>query len=139
MEDKTRVLSLTVLADHNLEGQALLLWGTLASEGWLELIRLRLVTLAEVGLAADANDRDVWRYVQNNGLILLTGNRRMRGDDSLERTIRREVTPRSLPVLTVANVERLDERLYRERCASRFLEIVLDLDNYRGVGRIYIP
>ncbi len=34
---------MTVLADYNLEGQAILLWGTLATEGWLNLLPLRLV------------------------------------------------------------------------------------------------
>jgi hypothetical protein len=40
---------MTVLADHNLEGQAVLLWGTLAAEGWLALPPLRLVMFHEVG------------------------------------------------------------------------------------------
>jgi hypothetical protein len=33
---------MTFLADHNLEGQAVLLWGTLATEGWLTLLPLRV-------------------------------------------------------------------------------------------------
>ena len=41
---------ITVLVDHNIEGQAVLLWGTLVAEGWLELLPLRLATFAEVGL-----------------------------------------------------------------------------------------
>lgn len=31
------------------------------------------------------------------------------------------------------------ERLYRERCAEQLLEVVLDLDSYRGTARIFIP
>lgn len=130
---------MTVLADHNLEGQAILLWGTLATEGWLTLLPLRLVMFHEVGLPNDSSDRDVWRYAQTHQMILLTGNRRKTGDDSLEQVIREENMPTSMPVITVARVERLDERTYRERCSSRLVEIMLDIENYRGAGRIFIP
>ena len=130
---------MTVLADHNLEGQAILLWGTLATEGWLTLLPVRLVMFHEVGLPTDSNDRDVWRYAQTHQLVLLTGNRRKRGTDSLEQVIREENTPMSLPVITVARVNRLDERTYREQCSSRLIEIMLDIDRYLCVGRIFIP
>jgi len=130
---------MTVLADHNLEGQAVLLWGTLATEGWLTLLPLRLVMLHEVGLPADSTDRGVWRYAQTHQMVLLTGNRRKKGVDSLEQVIREENTPASLPVITVARVNRLDERAYREQCSSRLIEIMLDIENYVRVGRIFIP
>lgn len=130
---------MTVLADHNVEGQAVLLWGTLATEGWLTLLPVRLVMFHEVGLPTDSNDRDVWRYAQMHQLVLLTGNRRKKGADSLEQVIREENTPTSLPVITVARVNRLDARTYREQCSSRLIEIMLDIERYRGVGRIFIP
>ena len=63
----------------------------------------------------------------------------MRGEDSLTLTIREESTPSSLPVLTIGSLDRLVEREYRRRCATRLVEIVLDLDTYLGVGRIFIP
>jgi deoxyhypusine synthase len=63
----------------------------------------------------------------------------MKGDDSLEQVIREENTLQSLPVVTIGNEERLDEQSYREQCASRLVEILVDIDNYMGVGRIYIP
>ncbi|GAB4175590.1 MAG: hypothetical protein Fur006_06140 [Coleofasciculaceae cyanobacterium] len=31
------------------------------------------------------------------------------------------------------------DREYREQCAVRLVDILLDLENYRGVGRIFIP
>ena len=130
---------MTVLADHNLEGQALLLWGALAAEGWLQLLPLRLVTFPEVGLAYDASDREVWRFAQDRQMVLLTGNRSMKGPDSLEQTIREESTNESLPVLTIADVKRLDERIYRERCSIRLIEIMSDIDQYRGSGRLFLP
>jgi hypothetical protein len=130
---------MTILVDHNMKGQAILLWGTLATEGWLALLPLRLVTFADVGLLLHSNDRVVWRFVQTHRMILLTGNRSMVGPDSLEQTIREENTVTSLPVITIGSVGRLDERVYRERCGSRLIEIVVDLDNYLGTGRLFIP
>jgi hypothetical protein len=130
---------MTVLVDHNLEGQAMLLWGTLAAEGWLDLASLRLARLGELGLPMESSDRSVWRYAQAHGMLLLTGNRNMKGDDSLEQTLREENTPTSLPVLTIGTVLRLDERSYREQCAERLVEIVLDLEHYLGAGRLFIP
>jgi hypothetical protein len=129
----------TVLVDHNVEGQAVLLWGTLATEGWLELVPLRLATFAEIGLSLESSDRAVWRFAQAQRMLLLTDNRSMKGADSLEQTIREENTSSALPVLTIGNVGRLDEREYRERCARRLVEIVLDLEYYLGVGRVFIP
>jgi len=130
---------MTVLVDHNMEGQAVLLWGTLAAEGWLELVPLQLVTFPEVGLSFESSDRVVWRFAQSQRLLLLTDNRSMKGTDSLEQTIREENTSSALPVLTIGSVGRLDEREYRERCARRLAEIVLDLEYYLGSGRVFIP
>jgi hypothetical protein len=128
-----------VLVDHNMEGQAVLLWGTLATEGWLELVPLQLVTFAEIGLSLESNDRAVWRLAQARRMLLLTDNRSMKGADSLEQTIREESSSSALPVLTIGNVSRLDEQEYRERCARRLVEIILDLEHYLGTGRVFIP
>ena len=48
-----------LLVDHNVEGQAALLWSTLAAEGWLELGVLRLAAFVDVGLPFAATDREV--------------------------------------------------------------------------------
>jgi hypothetical protein len=117
-----------ILVDHNIEGQAELLWGTLAVDGWLDLVPLQLVRLADVGLSDASSDRVVWRYAQRHGMLLLTANRRQRGQDSLKRTIQEENTSISLPVITVGNAGRLEERGYRSRCAERLIEIALDLE-----------
>jgi predicted nuclease of predicted toxin-antitoxin system len=130
---------MTILVDHNVEGQATLLWGDLAKEGWLDLLPLRLVTMREVGLPLDSNDREVWRFAQSQQMILLTGNRQMRGANSLERTVREENTATSMPVITIGNVERFGERAYRQQCASRLIQVVINIDDYRGAGRIFIP
>lgn len=127
------------LADHNVEGYAQLLWGTLASIGWLELISLELRTFYEIGLPIENSDREVWLFAQASGMILITNNRNMKGEDSLERAIREENQPGSLPILTIGNVDLLANLEYRERCADMLVEISLDLENHLGRGRIYIP
>lgn len=127
------------LIDYNLRGQAVLLWGTIATERWLDIVPIRFVGFEEVGLLENSSDRLVWQVAQNNQMIILTANRNMKGDDSLEQAIREDNTMTSLPVVTISNKERLDEQNYRERCASRLVEILFDIDNYMGVGRIYIP
>lgn len=72
-------------------------------------------------------------------MILLTDNRSMKGADSLEQTLREENTPHALPVITIGSVNRLDERAYRELCAERLMEILMDIDNYVGASRLFIP
>ena len=127
------------LIDRNLEGYAIQLLGTLVSQGWLELFSIRFMMFDEAELAVDSSDRAVWRFAQDNQMILLTANRRMKGIDSLEQTIREENTSTSLPVLTIGSLDRFSDREYREQCAVRLVDILLDLENYRGVGRIFIP
>ena len=71
--------------------------------------------------------------------IFLTNNRNMEGIDSLEQTIREENAEDSIPVLTISDFDRITERMYRDECAARLLEVIVYLDDYRGVGRLYIP
>jgi hypothetical protein len=62
------------------------------------------------------------------------------GQISLELTIRRLVTSESLPVITIGNLGRVLARPeYCKRCAKRLAEIVLDLEDLRGITRLYIP
>ena len=55
-----------ILADKNVEGQAVLLLGTFNAAGWSELFPVRLVTFEETGIPFDSSDRMVWRFAQNN-------------------------------------------------------------------------
>lgn len=128
-----------ILVDHNIEGQALVLWGVMNATGWSDLLPVRLLRFTDVGLPHSSSDRMVWRFVQARHMLLLTDNRRNKEADALEQTIREENTAMSLPVLTIGNVRRLNEGRYREQCVLRLLEIVIDLDIYRGVGRLFIP
>lgn len=99
--------------------------------GWLDLCQIEMVMLAEAGLSDNSKDRDIWRFAQDNHMILLTGNRNMIGEDSLEQTLREENTLSSLPVLTISRVDRLKERSYREHCAERLLEVLLDVEELK--------
>jgi len=130
---------INILVDHNIEGQAEIMWGMLEAEGWLEVFQLQLLKFKQVGLPDNSSDQYVWRFAQKNGMVLLTANRRMKEEGSLEQTIREENTSTSLPVFTISNANRLFDRSYRERCAFRLLEICFDLNDFLGVGRIFIP
>ena len=69
----------TFLVDRNMEWQAELLWATLASDGWLGLASLQLVRFADVGLPVTSTDRQIWRFVQEHHMLLLTDNRNRKG------------------------------------------------------------
>jgi len=127
------------LVDHNLEGHALVLSGSLANQGWLDLFSIRFAFLEEMELPVNSSDRIVWRFAQANQMILLTANRRMKGKDSLEQVLREENTLTSLPVITIGDADRvLDDPDYRELCVNRLVEVVLYINNYIGTRRIFI-
>lgn len=128
------------LIDHNLKGHALIFFGAIASQGWLSIVPIRFVTFDEINLSIDSDDRVVWRLAQENRMILLTANRSMKGDDSLEQVMREESTLESLPVITVSSADRLlNDSGYRGQCVESLIEIVLDIDLYLGSRRIFIP
>lgn len=128
------------LVDHNLEGHALVLLGSITNQGWQDLFPIRFVLLEEAKLSVSTSDRLVWRFAQTNQMLLLTANRRMKGEDSLEQVLREENTPTSLPVVTIGNADRvMNDPDYRELCVNRLVEIVLYIENYIGVRRIFIP
>jgi hypothetical protein len=128
------------LVDHNLEGHALLLSGNITNLGWLDLLPIRLITFEEVALPVTSDDRVVWQFAQANRMILLTANRSMKGQNSLEKVIREENTPTSLPVVTIGDADRvLTDPDYRNRCVDRLIEIIFDIDDYRGLRRLFIP
>jgi len=131
---------MNILVDQNLRGHSIALAGSLAASGWLDLISIRFVLFEEVGLEINSNDRVVWQYAQANEMILLTANRSMKGKDSLEQVMREENTSASLPVITVGNIDRLlAEPEYRDRCVNRLVDIIVDIEDYRGARRIFIP
>jgi hypothetical protein len=128
------------LVDHNLRGHAVLLSGSILSGGWLDWVLIRFITFEEMNLPIDSDDRVVWGLAQSNEMILLTANRSMKGDNSLEQVMREEITSASLPVITIGDADRLlNDSEYRQRCAIRLVEIVIDINIYMGVSRLFIP
>jgi hypothetical protein len=73
-------------------------------------------------------------------LVLVTGNRNDDGPDSLEAVIRNENQLDSLPVITIADPDRmLRDRLYADTVAERLLDYLMRIDEIRSTGRIYVP
>lgn len=132
-----------IVPDVNCEGHFRFLLRLLHDESRRELwhfLNLAVLTFDELGLPADASDREVWQKCQQNEVVLITANRTAEDEDSLEAVIRAGNTPRSLPVVTLANVERIRrDRDYAIRAADRLLDYLFDMDNFRGVGRVFLP
>lgn len=133
-----------VLSDHNCEGQAQQLLFIINQSEYVEFANITLDMFKAVKMPYDADDETVWRFCQDNGYFLLTGNRSSKdGDDSLEAVIRRNYHAKILPVLTIGDLSRIGyDKTYREDCAVRLIEIVLDTiedEKYLGVMRLYLP
>ena len=132
-----------VLADVNIEGHVTrllqLLQQAWRQEFW-EYMALQTPTFAEVGLEDRAPDDLVWRCCQERQLVLVTANRNADGETSLELTVRQFNTLQSLPVITLADPRRfLRDQEYADRAADSLLEYLLEIERYRGAGRLYVP
>jgi hypothetical protein len=54
--------------------------------------------------------------------------------------VREHNTENSLPVFTVADAEAFrHSREYADRVVETLIDYLLDIDRYRGVGRLYLP
>ncbi len=132
-----------ILADADVVGHVRLLVSHFQREIWREIwaeINCGVFTLADLGLAANTPDSLIWHTCQQRRLVLITGNRNSKGPDSLEATIRLHNQLDSLPVLTLADADRvLVDRPYAERVAEKVLERLLEIENYCGSGRLFVP
>jgi Tfp pilus assembly ATPase PilU len=132
-----------LMADNDSRGQFAVIHALLESDTWRQLwssLNLQVVTFEDLGLPANAADVAVWEACQERQIILVTGNRNAEGPDSLEATIRARNAPDSTPVITIANPRRLmRSKAYADRATERLLEYLLNLDQLRGAGRLYIP
>jgi hypothetical protein len=132
-----------LLADVNCEGQVEVLVAIFLSKTWKGVWRelnLSLETFTSAGLPRRALDVEVWQLCQKLQLLLITRNRNRRGADSLEAAISELNQPDSLPVITLTNADRiLGSKLYANRVAERLLDYLIDLDKYRGTGRLWVP
>ena len=132
-----------IMADHNLEGHFVVLLPLWTSDAWLmlwESLELEVESFARLGMPYNTSDRELWQVCQQREIVLLTANRNDEGPNSLEATIRDLNTLTSLPVLTIADPELvLTSQDYAERVAIQVLEYLMDLDNFRGTGRLFVP
>jgi hypothetical protein len=131
------------MADNDVGGQFDELLQVLNSdelrEFWEDL-QLGVLTFASLGLERNAPDAVVWDACQANEVILITGNRNNDGPDSLEATLRARNQAGSLPVFTLVHPRRVREsRSYATEVAVKLLEHLLEIDRYRGAGRIWLP
>ena len=73
-------------------------------------------------------------------MLLLTDNRNVDGPNSLEATIRARNTDRSLPIFTIGDISHLQASTeYADRVIDQLLSYILELDEIRGTGRLYLP
>ena len=132
-----------ILADINVGKHQDVFLAIWASDSWREFwngLGLVVETFPRLGLAYDASDALIWRTCQREELVLITRNRNKRGPDSLEALIQTESQPGSLPVVTIADANRvLLDQFYAQKAAERLLEYLTRIDDFRGAGRIYVP
>jgi hypothetical protein len=132
-----------ILADINVGKQRRAILAIWSSESWRDLwqgLSLVVESFRGLDLPLDASDAVIWRTCQKEQLVLITGNRNKDGQDSLEAVIRDENQPDSLPVITIADTERvLQDWAYAEQVAERVLDYLMRIDEVRGTGRLYVP
>ena len=105
-----------------------------------QALGLALYRFEDVGLSASSTDLEVWNVCQDEQLILITDNRNLDSADSLEATIRRNNTPQSLPVFTIAGMNEFRTNIsYVERVVEELYDYLLRIDDVRGTGRPYLP
>jgi hypothetical protein len=132
-----------ILGDANLDGQVRILVQILESPSWRDLwesLELTVLKFADLGLDGAARDNVIWDTCQSEDVILLTANRNNDGPTSLEECIRQHNRPHCLPVFTFADAKKFQRsRRYAHRVVESLLEHLIDIENYRGVGRLYLP
>lgn len=132
-----------VLADANIVGHVDLVMAAVRAAGWVDLwgeLAISYARFEDVGLDADATDAEIWQRCQREHYVLVTSNRNEDDLDSLESIIRSRNTSECLPVLTIADPERLrHSRHYVQQVAESLLAALIDIDLLRGTGRLYLP
>jgi hypothetical protein len=132
-----------ILADINVGRQRRAILAIWSSAYWRDIwlgLGLVVESFQGLGLPFGASDAVIWSTCQKEQLVLITGNRNKDGPDSLEAVIRDENQPDSLPVVTIADTERVfQDWSYAEQVAERLLDYLIRIDELRGSGRLYVP
>jgi hypothetical protein len=132
-----------LVADTNIQGQVHYLTQRMQVEAWVDFwqaLGLVLHRFEDVGLSGFSTDLEVWNVCQAEQLILITDNRNLDSENSLEATIRRNNTPESLPVFTIADMNEFrTNSSYVDRVVEALYDYLLRIDDVRGTGRLYLP
>ncbi len=132
-----------LVADANIQGQVEYLVQWMQADDWADFwqaLGLVLYRFEDVGLSASSTDLEIWNVCQSEQLVLITDNRNLDSEDSLEATIRRNNTPGSLPVFTIADMNEFrTSNSYVERVVEALYDYLLRIDDVRGTGRLYLP
>jgi len=132
-----------LLADANADGYLAALVRICSSPAWntfWRALHVSTFTFIDFELQPNTADSVLWHFCQDQRFILLAANRNSDRPDSLEATIRAHGQGSSLPVITIADAFQLmRHREYCERAAVRLLEILHEIDEFCGSGRLYIP
>jgi hypothetical protein len=132
-----------ILADNNVIGQVAYLVQLMQAEPWGDYwkdLGLALRHFKDVGLAPTATDVEIWQRCQAEELIRITDNRNDDSPDSLTAAIRDFNTPASLPVFTIADLDKFgSSRDYEERVLMTLYDYLLRIDEVRGTGRLFLP
>jgi hypothetical protein len=134
---------ITLLADVTIEGHIDRLVARMRSGTWREFwdhLDLRYSSFLEAGLSSTDPDSVVWRRCQELDFLLLTDNRNDDGPESLEATIQHNNTAENLPVFTIGDSYRLlTSTEYADRVIDRLLSYLLEFEQIRGTGRLFLP
>ncbi len=132
-----------IMADHNVEGhlQALVnIWLSPEWGGVWSDLSCEIESFERLGIPHNTPDTELWELCQQYNIVLITGNRNAESHDSLEVAINKLGTSSSLPVVTIGDPNRLmRDRDYAEHVAGQLVQYLLDIDNLRGTGRLYVP
>jgi hypothetical protein len=132
-----------LVADANIQGQVEHLVECMQADAWAEFwqaLDLVLYRFEDLGLSMSATDLEVWNACQAEALILVTDNRNLDSEDSLEAIIRRNNTPESLPVFTIADMNQFrTNNSYVDRVVEALYDYLVRIDDVRGTGRLYLP
>lgn len=134
-----RQMEITILLDHDLEGIDVFLAAGLQETGWDQLIQFHFTRLRDYGLPDNLTDQEIWRFAQKHQLLLVTNNRNDENEASLQATMLRENRADALPIVTVSDKDSLALAEYRQRVAHSLAAIMIDLENYLGAGRLFVP
>jgi hypothetical protein len=134
---------LRIMSDNDVRGHVSRFMDICQLPPWAELWRdleCVICTFEDFQLPEDATDAAIWQACQDNEVLLITGNRNAEATESLEMTIRQRNTPDCLPVLTLADPDRIQrERDYAGSVVERLFEVLVNVDTMRGAGRLYLP